>query len=395
MKQDPSFVQDKFSIADFGLRKKEMHKTLRNRFLNPASDNNRKSKTCPAFDKLRPRACRGESSRRIQNRKLVEIVALVVTLAMSGAVAQAQQPGKVPRIGYVSGSGDANDPGPSVEAFRQGLRELGYIEGKNILAEYRYSEGKQDRMPSLVAELVHLKVDVLIFHDPSAIRAAKQATKTIPIVMVTTQDPVATGMVDSLARPGGNITGLTRLTRELGGKRMELLKEAVPGISRVGVLWVANPVATGNALEYYDAAARALKIPLQSLQVRGPNPDLEGAYRDAVKGRVSALISVTNQVLSPYRKTIADLAIKNRLPSMYEQSQYVEAGGLASYAANDADLFRRAAVYVDKILKGAKPTDLPVEQPTKFEFVINLKTAKALNLSIPQKVLVRADKVIR
>ena len=318
--------------------------------------------------------------------------AMLLALCFS---AQAQQPTKAPRIGYMSASGDTNNPGSNVEAFRQGLRDLGYFEGKNILVEYRYAEGNQDRIPGLVAELVQLKVEVLVVGAQASIRAAKQATKTIPIVMVATQDPVATGIVDSLARPGGNITGLTRLTRELSGKRLELLKEMAPGISRIGVRWVANPTATSNALEYYEAAARALKLPLQSLQVRGPNPDLNGAFQAAAKGRANALISVTNQVLSPHKEKIADLAIKHRLSSMYEQSQYVEAGGLVSYASNDADLFRRAAVYVDKILKGAKPADLPVEQPTKFEFVINLKAAKQIGLTIPPNVLVRADRVIK
>ena len=321
-------------------------------------------------------------------------LALGAMLFALGSPAEAQQPAKVPRIGYVSGSGNPNNSGPSVEAFRQGLRELGYIEGKNILAEYRYSEGNRDRIKSLVAELVQLKVDVLIFHDTSAILAAKQATKTIPIVMVATQDPVATGIVDSLARPGGNITGLTRLTRELSGKRLELVKEMVPALSRVGLLVVAN-ATIGNAQEYYEAAARSLKIPLQSMQVRGPEPDLPGAFRDAAKGRVNALLVVSSQLLTPYRKPIANLAIKNRLPSMFEQSRSVEAGGLVSYAADEAASFKRAAVFVDKILKGAKPADLPVEQPTKFEFVINLNTAKQIGLTIPPNVLARADRIIR
>jgi ABC-type uncharacterized transport system substrate-binding protein len=294
----------------------------------------------------------------------------------------------------VSGSGDANNPGSSVRAFRQGLRDLGYIEGKNILVEYRYSEGMRDRISGLVAELVRLKPDVLVFHDTSAILAAKQATKTIPIVMVATQDPVATGIVESLARPGGNITGLTRLTRELSGKRLELPKEIVPGISRVGLLLAANGTF-GNVGEYYEVAARALKIPLQSLPVKGPNPDLERVFRDAANARVNALVTVTNQLFARYRKTIVALAIQNRWPSMYEQSSYVEAGGLVSYAANEAESFKRAAVYVDKILKGAKPADLPVEQPTKFDFVINLKTAKQIGLTIPQSVLFRADRVIK
>jgi putative tryptophan/tyrosine transport system substrate-binding protein len=292
----------------------------------------------------------------------------------------------------------AGDPGnldSSDKAFRQGLRELGYVEGENILIEYRYLEGKRDRIPSLVAELVQLKVDVLVASTPPAIRAAKKATKTIPIVMVTTNDPVATGIVDSLARPGGNITGLTRLTRDLSGKRLELLREVVPKMSRVAVLTVADTTSPGLALKEYEAAARALKIPLRSLEVHGPNPDLEGAFRDAAKGRVNGLITATNLLLTPHVKTITDLAIKNRLPSMYERSFYVEAGGLMSYATSDADIFRRAAVYVDKILKGTRPADLPVEQPTKFELVINLKTAKQIGLTIPQSVLFRADRVIR
>jgi len=281
------------------------------------------------------------------------------------------------------------------EAFRQGLRELGYIEGKNILIEYRYAEGNLDRLPGLVAELVQLKVDVLIVINLPAIRAAKQATKTIPIVIVTSVDPVATGLVDSLARPGGNITGLTTLTRELSGKRLELLKETVPRMSRVGVLWDTN--APGPIIGYkeYEAVARALKIPLQSLEVRGPDPDLKGAFQAAAKGRASALIAITNPVLSRYQKQIADLAIKNRLPSMYERGQYVEAGGLMSYATNQAEQFRRAAVYVDKILKGRTPADLPVEQPMKFEFIINLKAAKQIGFTVPPNVLVRADRVIR
>ena len=286
-------------------------------------------------------------------------------------------------------------PGLTVEAFRRGLRDLGYVEGKNILVEYRYIEGDRDRIPSLVAELLQLNVDILVATSPPTIRAAKQATKTIPIVIVTPQDPVATGAVDSLARPGGNITGLTTLTRELSGKSLELLKEVIPTISRVGVLAVAGPTVPGNALKEYEAAGRALKIPIQSLLVRSPNPDIEGAFREAAKGRVTALVAARNNVLAPHTKKIADLAIQNRLPSMLERSDYAEAGGLMSYGANDAEQFRRAAYYVDKILKGAKPAELPVEQPTKFEFIINLKTAKQIGLIIPPNVLARADRVIR
>jgi putative tryptophan/tyrosine transport system substrate-binding protein len=295
----------------------------------------------------------------------------------------------------VSGTGDPSNPGPYVEAFRQGLRDLGYIDGKNIVIEYRGAEGKPDRVSSLVAELVQLKVDVLVSGNFAVARAAKQETETIPIVMVTNQDPVVTGLVDSLARPGGNITGLSTLQRELGGKRLELLKEVVPRISRVGILWNAGGSGSATGFKEYEAVARALKIQLQSLEVRGPNPDIEGAFQAAAKGGASALITVTGTLLFRYPKRIADLAIKNRLPSMYEGSTWVEAGGLMSYSTNDLELFRRAATYVDKILKGAKPGELPVEQPTKFELVINLKTAKQIGLTIPPNVLARADKVIK
>jgi len=321
-------------------------------------------------------------------------IPFVVVLLAVAVLAEAQPQAKIPRIGYVSGTGDSSNPGPYVEALRQGLRDLGYVEGKNIVIEYRGAEGKSERMPSLVTELVELKVDVLVL-TIGAILAAKQATKTIPIVMVTQVDPVATGLVDSLARPGGNITGLATLQRDLSGKRLELLTEVVPGLARVGVLRDTKGPVSARGFKDYEAAARALKIRLQSLDVRGPNPDLEGAFREAVKGRANAVVTITSNPLFRNSKRITDLALKNRLPSMYEGSTWVEGGGLMSYSANDLELFRRAAIYVDKILKGAKPADLPVEQPTKFEFVINLKTAKALNLTIPQSVLFRADKVIK
>jgi len=300
----------------------------------------------------------------------------------------------MPRIGYVLANGDPKIPQAQVEALRRGLRDLGYVEGENIGIEYRYAKGKEDRIASHVTELVELKVDIIVVQTLSTIRAAKQATKTIRIVMVTTQDPVATGIIDSLARPGGNITGLTRLTRELSGKRLELLKEAVPRISRVGVLWAGDPGAA-VAVKEYEVAARVLKIPLQSLEVRRSNPDLEGAFQAAVKGRANAFITISNALFYRYLTRIVDLGNKDRLPSMYEVSAYVEAGGLMSYSSNDAENYKRAATYVDKILKGAKPADLPVEQPTKFEFVINLKTAKEIGLTIPQSVLFRADKVIK
>jgi len=320
---------------------------------------------------------------------------LIVAFLGAGSVAQAQQAGKIPRIGYVAAGGDPNNPGSLVEAFRQGLRELGHIEGKNILVEFRYGEGNRELVLSLVTELVQLKVDVLVVTSLTSIRAAKQATKTIPTVMVTVQDPVETGIVESLAHPGGNITGVTTLARELSGKRLELLKEVVPRMSRAGVLWDANAPGTIIGFKEYETAARALKIQLQSLEVRGPSPDLAGAFQTAAKGRVSAVITIGNPLLGRYQNQIAELAIKHRKPSMCERSDYVDAGCLVSYAANIHDQYRRAATYVDKILKGRTPADLPVEQPIKFELVINLKTAKQIGVTIPQWTLMKADKVIR
>jgi len=325
----------------------------------------------------------------IKKAGVLSILLVVVLLAVA-VIAEAQQPAKIPRIGYVSGTGDATNQGPYVEALRQGLRDLGYVEGKNFVIEYRGGGGKVGLAPSLIAELVQLKVDVLVVPILSAIRAAQQTTKTIPIVMVAGGDPVADGLVDSLARPGGNITGLATLQRDLSGKRLELLAEVVPRLSRIGVLWTAD---RATAFKEYETAARALKIQLQSLEVRSPNFDLEGLFQTAAKGR--ALITVTSGPVFRQQKRIADLAIKNRLPSMYEGSTWIEAGGLMSYSTNELEVYRRAATYVDKILKGAKPADLPVEQPTKFEFIINLKAAKQIGLTIPPNVLARADKVIR
>jgi ABC-type uncharacterized transport system substrate-binding protein len=318
----------------------------------------------------------------------------IAGLLAGGVIAEAQQPPKIPRIGYISGTGTPADPGPYVEALRQGLRALGYIDGKNFVIEYRGAEGKSHLVAKLVAELVQLKVDVLVLPTVSAIRAAQQATKTIPIVIVTQLDPVAEGLVDNLARPGGNITGITTLQRDLSGKRLELLKESVPKLSRVGILHGDESVSAIGFKEY-EAAARALKIQLQSLEARGDNPDVEGAFQSAIKGRSRGLVTITNNGMFRNSKRIVDLAIKNRLPSMYEGSAWVEAGGLMAYSANDLEAFRRAATYIDKILKGTKPMDLPVEQPTKFELVINLKTAKQIGLTIPPNVLARADKVIK
>lgn len=328
-------------------------------------------------------------------RKLFLTPLAVSTLVLSLEV-EAQQPRKIPLIGFVSGRAAPTPANPdrTAAAFQQGLRDFGYIEGKNILVEYRYAAGMQDRWASLVAELVQSKVDVIVSPAGAAIRAAKQATKTIPVVMMITGDPVAMGLIDSFARPGGNVTGLVRLTRELAGKRLELLKEVVPKIARVGILWDPT-IPVGSNPKDYEAVARALKLELQSLEVRGPNPDFDGAFQAAAKGRFSALIPLRTGVLIVNRKQIADLAIKNRLPSMYETSEEVEAGGLMSYSAKDTEIYRRAGYFVDKILKGAKTANLPVEQPAKFELVINLRTAKQIGITIPPNVLASADKVIR
>jgi putative tryptophan/tyrosine transport system substrate-binding protein len=339
----------------------------------------------------------GNRQQQSGNRKQLKLVgcALGAILFSLCGSADAQPPAKVARIGFLSSTGDVRNPGPSVEAFRRGLRDLGYIEQKNIVVEYRYAEGKQDRLPEFVTELADLKVDVLVLTALTAVRAAKQVTKTIPIVMVILSDPVATGLVDSLARPGGNITGISRLSRELGGKRLELLQEAIPGVSRVGVIWDADAPGTASAFHKYETAARALNIELQSLPIKRPKPDLENIFRTAVKHRLGAVATINNSLLRRYSKQIAELAIKNRLGSLCEGSDCIEAGGLISYSANDADNYSRAAVYVDKILNGAKPGNLPVEQPTKFDLVINLKTAKQIGLTIPPNVLARADRVIK
>ena len=322
---------------------------------------------------------------------------LLVTLALGFLVASlavdAQQPGKVARIGYLS-PGSPTTFTRFDEAFRQGLRELGYVEGQNIVIEYRWAERRDERLPDLAAELVSLKVDVIVAGGTPAPLAAKHATRTIPIVMSTAGDPIGSGLVASLARPGGNVTGLSARSPELGGKRLQLLKEVVPGVSRVAVLWnAANPYAALVVRET-EAAARTLGVQVQSLEVRGPD-DFENALPAAIRGRAGALIVVGDPLLFSYRMRIADFAARNRLPAAYNLREFAEAGGLMAYGENLADLYRRAATYVDKILKGAKPADLPVEQPTKFELVINLKTAKALRLTIPQSVLIRADEVIQ
>jgi putative ABC transport system substrate-binding protein len=320
---------------------------------------------------------------------------LVLGLFLSTSWVAAEQRSPVPRVGVLASAGSATTPGAQIEAFRQALRQLGYVEGSNVIVEYRYAQGEQDRMASLVTELVQLQVDVLVVTALTAIRAAKHATKTIPIVMVILSDPVATGIVENLARPGGNITGFTRLTRELSGKRLELFKEAVPQLSRAAVLWDADSPGSAAAFKDYEAAARSLRIPIQSLKMTGPNPDFELPLHPGAKPSSSGLLSINNALLRRHSKQIADLAIKSRLPSMHEGSDYTTAGGLMSYSANETEAYTRAALYVDKILKGAKPADLPVEQPTRFELVFNLKTAKQIGLTIPPNLLARADRVIR
>jgi putative tryptophan/tyrosine transport system substrate-binding protein len=329
-------------------------------------------------------------------RKVRVLSILFVALLLAVAViAEAQQPTKIPRIGYISGTGNETNQGPYVEALRQGLRELGYIEGKNFTIEYRGAEGKTDRIPSLAVELIERQVNVLIVATLPAILAAKQATKTTSIIMVASVEPVASKLVDSLARPGGNLTGISTLAQDLSGKRLELLMEVVPRLSRVAVLRDLDSQNSVVQFKEYEAAARVLKIELQSLDVRGPTPDLENSLLAATKGRNDALITITNANLFVQQKRVADLAIRNKLPSMFQGSTWVDSGGLMSYSTDDLVGFRRAAVYVDKLLKGAKPADLPVEQMTKFEFVINLKTAKQIGLNIPQSMLFRADRVIK
>jgi putative tryptophan/tyrosine transport system substrate-binding protein len=305
----------------------------------------------------------------------------------------AQQPTKVARMGYLVGPSSASSA--RYEAFRQGLRELGYVEGENIVIEWRSSEGNRDRQRALVAELVRLKVDVIVAVGGGDVHIAKEATATIPIVMVQGGDPVGSGFVASLARPGGNITGLATLRPELSGKRLELLKEVVPRLSHVALFASSASPEHAQVLKEAELAAGVLGVKLQSLDIRSPK-DFETSFQAALKWRAEAiLVRVRGPILSPYRKEFAELAVKNRLPAIYEGAEEVEAGGLMSYGVNFHDLYRRAAVYVDKILKGTKPADLPVEQPKKFEFIINLKAAKQIGLTIPPNVLVRADRVIK
>lgn len=319
--------------------------------------------------------------------------ALCAMLFALRASAEAQQRNHVPRIGYLAASPSTASPART-EAFRQGLRELGYMEGNNIVVEYRWADGKLDRLRGLASELVRLKVDVIVTAGPTAVPPAKEATATIPIVMTFDTDPVGSGFVASLARPGGNITGLSSLSPEISGKQLELLTEIVPKLSRVAVLGTSTRPGHAQTLQELELAARGLKVQWQFLEVEAPD-DIEAVLRAATKGRAEAALALGSAVLNSHRARVAGLAVKHRLPAVYDRSEFVDDGGLLSYGVSLTDLHRRAAVYVDKILKGAKPAELPVEQPTRFEFVINLKTAKQIRLTIPPNVLARADRVIR
>jgi putative tryptophan/tyrosine transport system substrate-binding protein len=319
--------------------------------------------------------------------------ALVAVILLAVAViVEAQQPARIPQIGILIAS-SASVYSARVEALRQRLRELGYVEGKNIFIEYRYAEGKGERLPDLAAELVRLKVDVIVTSG-SAILPAKKASGTIPIVFASASDPVGTGLVSSLARPGGNITGLSQMAPDLDGKRLELLKEAVPKVARVAFLWGGSGSRGNLPLTDMEAAAKALGLKLLSLEVRSLD-DFEGAFARAKKERAQALITTTGGRINTQQRRVLDFAAKNRLPAIYHYSEFVEAGGLMSYGPDNTDLWRRAADFVDKILKGAKPADLPVQQATKFEFLVNLKAAKQIDLTIPNRVLERANQVIK
>jgi putative ABC transport system substrate-binding protein len=323
-------------------------------------------------------------------RRIGLAVVLTLSLTLSPLAAEGQQAGRVYRIGFLS---THSDQATRVEPLRAGLRDLGYVEGQNIVIEYRWAEGKYDRFPNLAAELVRLKVDVIVTGGTPSTQAAMQATKAIPIVMVGTGDPLRTGLVASLARPGGNVTGLTQLGAEVAGKRLQILKDTVPNVSRVAFLRNRASPAHVPYFNELKAAARGLRLTLQSVEVQEPY-EFERAFAEMMRERPDALIVTADAIHQLRQAWIVDFAAKRRLPALYQLKEYVEAGGLMSYGASIADNYRRAATYVDKILKGAKPADLPVEQPTKFELVINLKTANALGLTIPQTIILQADQII-
>src|SRR5262245_29913574 len=332
--------------------------------------------------------------RRSEVSKSFVAFALSTMLFALSFCASAQQAKNIPRVGFLNAS-TFSSVADRVNAFRQGLRELGYVEGKDIVVEFRHAEGRQDRLNELAGELVRLKVEVIVAGGSASAKAAKSATKSIPIVMTNVSDPVALGLAARLSRPGENVTGLSTLAPELSGKRLELLKEIVPKLSRVTVVGDTTNPGNAQALKEMEPVARAFGVQLQSyLKVKDAR-DVETAFQAASKEHSEAILALTSAVLFSQRKQVADLAAKNRLPTVYGQPEYVEAGGMMSYGTNIDDLFRRAATYVDKILKGSKPADLPIEQPKKFELMINLKAAKQIGLTIPPNVLARAGRVIR
>jgi putative tryptophan/tyrosine transport system substrate-binding protein len=340
------------------------------------------------------RGKRREARGKKKNMKKRITLWLLATFFLANvSLADAQQTGKVPRIGLLS-TVSSSSIAARMEAFRQGLRELGYMEGKNIFIEHRSAEGKADRVRELVPELMRLKVDVIVTTGPTSTRAAKEATVTTPIVMGFDTDPVGNGFVASLARPGGNITGLSALAPELSGKQLEILKEVLPRLSRVAVFGTSTAPGNAQSLRETELAAGAFRVQLQYLDILNTQ-DIGTAFQAAGKGRAEAVLMLASPILNSQRKQIADLAVAGRLPVIFFAAEYVGDEGLMSYAPQLADLFRRAATYVDKILKGAKPADLPVEQPTKFELVISLKAAKQIGLTIPPNVLARADMVIK
>jgi len=329
----------------------------------------------------------------VVKKTVVLSILIAVTLLAVAMLAEAQQPTKIPRIGFL-GAGSLSAITTRIEGFRRGLRELGYVEGKNVVVEWLSAEGNQDRLPPLAAELVRQKVYIIVTAGPSATRAAKEATSTIPIVMTQDPDPVGTGFVASLARPGENITGLSTLAPELSGKQLELLKEILPKLSHVAVLGTSTRPGNAESLKELELAAAAFKVQLQYLDILDAN-DIETAFRAASKARADAVLALTSSVLVVHRKQLAHVVAKSRLPAIYPYIDYVEDGGLMTYGVSLSNLARRAATYVDKILKGAKPADLPVEQPKKFELIVNLKAAKQIGLTIPPNVLARADKVMK
>jgi putative ABC transport system substrate-binding protein len=316
---------------------------------------------------------------------------------MLNTPSEAQQPTKsVPRVGVIFSFGKAADPlSPIYEAYKQRLQDMGYIEGKNIILERRYAEGRLDRMAPFVQEFVQQNVDAILGVNNVVIRAAKEATKTIPIVMISSVDPVAAGYVETFARPGGNITGIAWLNRDISAKRIELLKELLPKLSRIGVLWDGDGPGPAVAFKEYNAAAGAFKLDIHSLEVRGPTPDLTRALQGTKNAHTDAVIVVGNPMMSQHMKTLFPLLTKHRMPSMTEEDRYVEAGGLISYGANVSEIYRRAAEYTVEILKGAKPADLPVKIASKFDIFVNLKTAQRVGIVVPQRVLLQADKVIK